>query len=347
MKNEIQNIHEKKIVVTGALKRGCHWLLLMLGCLAAMVILEVSSLYLAYQLPTDVMTRHLSSGVFIYESESAEFEYAEGYKSSIHDNLTDAIMLAEVIYPTDHSLQDALLVPHHLLESHATPLESLLGLVRDGVGDTAFVSNYPRYWHGYLIFLKVFFLFFDFADLRIMNQMVQLILIFVIIVLMFRRGIGRYLPGYIAMILFWNPATMGVCLQYTDCLIISLAAVILILQKSSFLEAKKERTIIFFCLIGCLTSFLDFLTYPIVTLGVPLLFFLLISDTWTPWRSICSAVSWCVGYVGNWAAKWILASLLTDEDVIADALAHIFEKYTTDLGGGGELKPDCSCIGAI
>lgn len=331
-------MESKRRTIAGGFKKGIHWLLLLFACLVAMAVLEMSSLYLVYQLPTDTITRHISSGVFIYESESVEFEYAEGYKASIHDNQTDAIMLSEVIYPTDHSMQDVLLVPHYSLKDHASQLESLLGLVRDGAGDTAVLSVYPRYWHGYLVFLKIFFCFFDFADLRIMNQMVQLILIFTVLILMQKRGLSKYLPGFIALILFWNPATTGVCLQYTDCFVISLIAAILVLRKCDFLTAKRERIMVFFCLIGCLTSFLDFLTYPIVTLGVPLLFFLLMSEMWNVRESIISVISWGIGYAGNWAAKWILASLLTDADVIADAASKLLEKSSINLGGGESVS---------
>lgn len=74
---------------------------------------------------------------------------------------------------------------------------------------------------------------------------------------------------------------------------------------------------VLFLLAGMATSYFDFLTYPFVSLGLPLIVFLSYLDCEKLTRKffyiiLCSA-QWCIGYVGMWAGKWILGSILVPE----------------------------------
>ena len=125
-----------------------------------------------------------------------------------------------------------------------------------------------------MAFLKPFFCFFSFADFRIFNQAVELILILVVVVLMQKKNLGSMIPGYIAMIVLWNPGTMGVSLQYAPCFYVSIGASLIILQRDGLTKDFRQDLFLFlFC--GILTAYLDFLTYPIATLGLPLSFWIL------------------------------------------------------------------------
>ena len=71
--------------------------------LIASAILGSSLLSLVYCLPTDKITQHVASGVQTFLTEGATFEYASGYKSAILDNVTDAIMLGEAVFPSTNT----------------------------------------------------------------------------------------------------------------------------------------------------------------------------------------------------------------------------------------------------
>ena len=49
------------------------------------------------------------------------------------------------------------------------------------------INFYPRFWHGYLLFLKPLLVFFDFHGIRYINLMFQLGLLFFILYLMYER----------------------------------------------------------------------------------------------------------------------------------------------------------------
>ena len=147
-------------------------------------------LILVYCLPTDRITRHVASGVETFLTEGTTFEYASGYKSAILDNVTDAIMLGETVFPaTQDPVTAAMSAPRYLYFDSSSPELSLMGYINNNTSERS-VATYPRYWHGYLIFLKPFFLFFDFADSRIFHLGLQMILIVTLISLLYRRKLG-------------------------------------------------------------------------------------------------------------------------------------------------------------
>jgi hypothetical protein len=92
---------------------------------------------------------------------------------------------------------------------------------------------------------------------------------------------------------------------------------------------NDEKRNLLFLLAGILLAYFDLLTYPMITLAVPLIAHLATDE------ECCTSlkkgvkdiafltISWGIGYVGMWGMKWIVASLLTDENVIANAVNQL------------------------
>ena len=138
--------------------------------LIASAILGSVLLTLVYCLPTEKITRHVASGVETFIAEGSTFEYAEDYKSAILDNVTDAIMLAETVFPTTgNPISDAMSAPRYIYSDSDSPELSLMAYINDNTSAERSVITYSRYWHGYLIFFKPFYMFFDFSDSRIFH----------------------------------------------------------------------------------------------------------------------------------------------------------------------------------
>ncbi len=69
---------------------------------------------------------------------------------------------------------------------------------------------------------------------------------------------------------------------------------------------------LYFFVVGMVENFFDFLTYPIITLGIPLivLLWLKIRDESADLKenmifTVKSSVSWGLGYALTWIAKWV------------------------------------------
>lgn len=89
-----------------------------------------------------------------------------------------------------------------------------------------------------------------------------------------------------------------------------------------------------FLVIGSVTAFMDLLTEPLVTLGIPLaVYFLLtekknkmIKENIITFIKLC--VCWAIGYGSTWATKWIITSIICNRSMIQNAI--IQAKYRTE-----------------
>ena len=308
-------------------------------CLIMSIFVGMILLVCVNLLPQERIKNHVRDGAAVILQEHAEYQYAEGYVESILDNYTDAIILSKVVYPSDHPLKDAIFVPSYSFPGQDVEGMQLFGTLNDNPLEDAQIDTYARYWHGYLVLLKPFFVFFSYADFRIFNQAVELILILTVVVLMQKRKLGSTIPGYIAMIVLWNPGTMGISLQYAPCFYVSIGASLIILWQDGLTKDFRQDLFLFlFC--GVLTAYLDFLTYPIATLGLPLSFWILSEDANNKKRlkkgllgkSVRICVTWVIGYLGMWAGKWMLGSLLSGENIVNDAFQNIVNRTSTNDG---------------
>ena len=82
--------------------------------------------------------------------------------------------------------------------------------------------------------------------------------------------------------------------------------------------------------VGAVTNFFDLLTAPLLTVGVPLALYLLLSlRDGAPWlhclrRILLSGFFWVLGYGLCWAAKWAIGGAITETDIFQVAITAIF-----------------------
>lgn len=102
-----------------------------------------------------------------------------------------------------------------------------------------------------------------------------------------------------------------------------------------FLRKKGNEYDLIFLMSGILVAFFDLLTYPIAALGMLLVLQLLMFESnfiKDVIRAARSSIVWIIGYLGMWCGKWVVASLLTDENIIADAIGEVLFRTGTDTG---------------
>ena len=133
---------------------------------------------------------------------------------------------------------------------------------------------------------------------------------------------------------------IGMSMQFSWVFIIAGLACIAILKwypKSG----EAPETGLFFLGIGMLTSYFDFLTYPVFTLGIPLLLLTLCMRTsgkagrilHLPCMAVKHSIFWAIGYAGMWAQKWILYTIFTGDDLIADGIRSVLLRSGRDVMG--------------
>ncbi len=254
--------------------------------------------------------------------EGSTSEYLYGYQATYDGLFTDCIMLQEAIYENHCGAMEAAMAIYRteINPSLWTPLASLVGyLERSGAPQV----SYARYWHGYLVLLKPLLMIFNYQELKILNLIVIGLLLFGVLTELVELGKKKQAAAFFLMFLMLIPISMIYSLSQSICGIIMLAASWIVVKWRIFLQ-KKSHMIWFFLLLGCLTSFFDFLTYPLITLGIPLVLVMITSDTAKRLYSVCLwSLSWAVGYVIFWGEKWVIGSIILRRDVLREATETI------------------------
>lgn len=294
----------------------------LLGRSALRVVLCVAAgfalLLAAFALPTEPMREHAYASRDVFAREgSYPMVRTLGVDTKL-DNFTDSMMLIHAGYhaPETTLLQRTLNVyrpfPHGNFSPVSVYAESLAAPV------SAPESNYGRYWHGYLAVLKPLLSIFTYEQLRAFNAVWVAALALTVAALMWRRGLRRYILPFAVTVLLFDPVATAMNMFYTQVYAVTMLACIAILAGWNWLRAREGRLLLLFTLTGCLTSYLDLLTCPLVSFGIPCALCLCLAAT--DWKSglklaLTALICWGIGYAGMWAGKWLLSALLGGEDI--------------------------------
>lgn len=294
-------------------------ILIVVAAIAAAITLTV-----VYLLPTERMRSHVESSIEIFYTEETYPQQVAGYKLSQLDNETDAIMLLNAIYPgtEESALQKAMKVPRiNFADDYSgrSELVSWLWLKKQPES----THGYARYWHGYLLYLKPLLLLMDYADIRILNMIVQLFLFSFLIVSMVEKGYKQYIIPLLVAEAVINPAAVAMSLQFSGVFYIVILSLIYICRQET--EQLMEKDFILFTLVGIATAFFDFLTYPVATLGMAVVFLLIKSPDGSDLKkTICLIVKWCffwgLGYGGMWSLKWLMAAVILHQNILSEVI---------------------------
>lgn len=222
-----------------------------------------------------------------------------------------------------------------------SPTASLIRYYRDQEGPD--ITSYARYWHGYLIILRPLLCVTDYKGFRAFNSVMVYVVMVLILLMMGRRKRLYLAPAYILSVLFLRPDAVGYSLQYSSVYYVVNATVFAGIALESRL--KERQWVPFYSLmIGMVTSYMDLLTYPLVTLGVPLALWMAM-DRDGSWKErleevVAHSLEWLAGYTGMWMGKWCLASAVLGRDVFADAFGAARTRVSEEYGGRGSSRLD-------
>lgn len=290
-------------------------------------------LLFVYLLPTEPMRAHLAEAAVVLSGEREYHRVIPGVVSTQLDNYTDSWMMGNSVYDSPRPVYERALTCTSA-DFGGGPLD---GLVRYLGAEKGYREvDYTRYWHGYLVLLKPFFLLFDYADLRVFNVIVQLLLVFLIFRAFSKAGYELEAWGYVLSVLFMMPVVIPLSIQFSVIFYLTNFSVLVLLKAYDWI-VEQNGLLLYFQLIGMCASYFDLLTYPAASLGVPLVCILLLGadrDSWTKVKNVvCLSVSWGFGYGAMWAGKWILSTLVLRDNVIANALSQILLRASHTQNG--------------
>lgn len=286
-------------------------------------------LFAVYQLPVNRIDANVSKSAHTLADEDMCPSVFEWWTSKI-DNYTDSIMLLEAASDIETSpLADAMNVPRGCIDE-LEPYDTIVSHYVDGTAYTE-TYQYPRYWHGYLIFLKPLLEVFDYSTIRIINGIVQAVTVLLTCFLLFKNGHKKAVIPYFLSFLMLMPVAMAKAFQYSSCFyVFTFGCIALLLLKD---DKRKKLAPLVFLWCGITTAYFDLLTYPISTFGVPMMFYLLLQDKDQAESKFAEIVRnafyWCIGLGVMWVSKWGIATAITGENKFTDALGKVAERTST------------------
>ncbi len=301
------------------------------------VVLGFAALSLVHLLPVDRMYQNVLGSK---DAINAHQQVINGYVSTTIDNYTDSIMLNEAICDIDTGLIDK--VVNNYQVNYWKGYDQQGNLLRYLEGDEGYrYQGYSHYWGGHQIFIKLMLLVGDYADILVFNTILQFLLVLAIMVKLQKQGKGYAILPFGITIASMMPVTIALCMQYCTVYYVTLFGILLLLRK--YEKAPQTNACILFLLIGMATSYVDFLTYPFVSLGLPLVFWLLLDREEKMVRKIGKLLwnsgFWCAGYIGLWAGKWIAGSILSPQSgSLSMAIGSILYRGSNNTSTDGTVS---------
>lgn len=320
--------------------------------LPASVILGALLLTIVFCIPVDRMRRNVekSVGCMVLREEEVSKDAFSQYIWRNRETYTDVIMTQNAIEQIEgkNVYEHAMWVYHTDIEPEFwDPEESLRAYFNADNDKTMHLHEYSRYWHGYLVYLKPLLLLFSWEQIVWLGIILQIGLMLCVTALAVKKKRTRVAVMAGIGFLFMKPILVLVSLTMSVCWVICLLTLLIMLAYHEKIKGKNYYPELFL-VAGIVTAYFDFLTYPVVTLGIPLCAYFLMEKQEKLVTGIRSAVEysiyWGIGYVGMWASKWVLADLTLHTGTIKDAVWSIIGR-TEAIGGRPRLNGGWYVIG--
>ena len=199
-------------------------------------------------------------------------------------------------------------------------------------------QGYPRYWHGYTVILKPLLAIFDYTAIR----MISFIMLLFLICLAFSK-VCKEFGLLISFCFLMTLSTVNIFVVPMSLVFSPVFYILLLTIVKIDLFKNVNNRFLLFLVIGCLTNYFDFLTIPLVTLCIPLVFVSLYDffdyklEYYKRFSNVAvCGLGWLLGYASTWGMKWVLSSLVLGKNVVEDAIRNILIR--SDSGGINEAK---------
>lgn len=296
-----------------------------------LVFFSLIAAYLAFMviaslLPEETVHRNVKRSVADIQREGNYGFVLMQYSDYQVDNFTDALMMATAWEIKSDSLRTALFENRH----PNVGMDMSIGL-QTVVDEVPYSTRpYPRYWHGNTFLMRLLLCFGNYSNIRFSLYVISsLVFVFACCLLYPRMGLPFTLLFFAAFVLMKIFVTQ-LSLQMVMCVLI---AVIF----SAFVCVKAESwhsLLLGFFITGSLTAFFDLFTTPLLTVGMPMVVFLIMNRKIQEKESLLKGYGklaslsglWLLGYAGTWITKWTLSTVFTDTNIFADGFHQVLRR---------------------
>lgn len=301
-----------------------------LCCVVILTLVNFILLVGTFFLPIDEMRENVARSSELFNFEGVYPHWDTGYKSTKLDGWTEGAVYGMAIYQEGGSpLENAILM--HYIDAEGVQMPWSMTNYANHADKKYSFPVYGRYWYGSVGIIKVLLLFFDVSDIRMLNCILQMTLMLLILIKMIKTGMDDRIVPFIVAIMIIDPISMVMCLTYSSDYIPMLLAILAILYFYDYVD--KLGWMVFFAVLGAVMAFFSMLSFPLIALGIPLLFKIWCDGIYGKSEKnelldtvICSG-AWGISYGIAWGMKWIIGTLFTDFDFIGNALGQADSYY--------------------
>ncbi len=192
-------------------------------------------------------------------------------------------------------------------------------------------TDYTRYWHGTVAFIRLLHLFTDVEGVKLIGFIVFLMLAAWSMAILVKRkhpDLAFLLLLALATVHIWN---IRLSMEYQPAFMIAF----IMLPLHLLLERRGDKPLLYLSIIGgTAVAFFDFLTTETVTILFPLMLVIAVrakenrlgtfKDN-SPLFVNCG-ISWGLAYVGTYLVKWTLASIISGTNAFSAAISSVGER---------------------
>lgn len=261
-------------------------------------------LFLTTLIPSEAIYKKIEKSYEIMQTENSTVPGL--FNNYQKDFNADAVELNIMMHDSKNPIDGTLKAKHYGADTQ----QYFSQLISYMSGRNNQEHEYIQYWHGYRILWKPLLLLFSINGLRIFSLIAMLILFGATEYFMIKDK-DYYLSAIyaIASFIFIIP-NAAISLEYIP--------VILITQIATLYAYKSTKTDwVFFAILGISTAFFDFLTAETLTFTIPY-FIIFCKKNPKLKEMITYGATWGISYVGTFAYKYALMSLIYKKNYFAE-----------------------------
>lgn len=263
-------------------------------------------LVLVYLIPASRISDNVADSAYILMTQGT---YPSGYLDGwFLDNFTDADCISVTYNASTKNPFYSALDAYQLggeNDSHAASIEGLWSTVQ---GDTAKKGDHTYLWHGYRIWLRPLLMKYNITNIRFFCYGILIFLVTVLCVMLAYRlnNVLAFVP-FLATFTFFNFQMEALSLLFFNDLAVALVGCMFIACTVGQERWEKYYNRIF-AGIGALLAFTSMLILPILTIGFPIIFWLIFDRRCLAWKEkvlgvIRYSICWLFGYAITMFAK--------------------------------------------
>lgn len=310
---------------------------------------------LVSRIPTSLMENQILESFEILSGEGLYPRLQGNSEKWQVDNFTNAIMLNIASHGDDLPLGESL--SGWMYCGEEDPLKNLEHSISEelDINDSQW-GTYARYWNGWLVILKPLLVFLNIGQIRTLFHFILLALGMCLSLQLAKLWgpIGASTISFLLAVVAFPVACMSMSLYFSIAMSLLFSVIVLSDSASHMGVGSPCDWTQYFMVFGSLTAFFDFLCTPILTLGLPLVFALVIEErrggvmNTMLFQVIKLSIVWFAGYGVCWVSKWLISDALGSGSVFIDALNQAALRSGTSVyEGAGDTTITISGFNAV